>query len=316
MLLNNILVPLDGSPLAEAALPFAEVLATRCGARLTLIRAARSRSTRLTELGPSDQMRSIDDAEAYLQAIAERLGAEGYSVETGVPFGGDPAEWIVEESAYRKADLVVMATHDRVGLDHWLHGSVAEAVVHASTIPVMLVRAVGPQALAERFSSREPVVLVPLDGSERGDAAVPFARDLAQTIAARVVLVGVLPRPGQMVAAEGTVVAYTGDDFNRIDTEARAYLQASAVQFESPVQVELVVRYGEPAKEIAAAADEYAAATVVMGTHGRAGLVRSVLGSVAGGVLHHCTTPVILLHSKEVRSAEQPVGQVAAVVGD
>jgi nucleotide-binding universal stress UspA family protein len=315
MLLNNILVPLDGSPLAEAALPFAEVLATRCGARLTLIRAARSRSTRLTELGPAEQMRSIDDAEGYLRTVAERLGAEGYSVETGVPFGGDPAEWIVEESSYRKADLVVMATHDRVGLDHWLHGSVAEAVVHASTIPVMLVRAVGPRALAERFGSQEPVVLVALDGSDRAAAAVPFARDLAETTAAHVVLVGVLPRPGQMVAAEGTVVAYAGDDFDRIDSEARTYLHASAAQFGS-VPVELVVRYGEPAREIAAAADEYAAATVVMGTHGRAGLVRSVLGSVAGGVLHHCTTPVILLHSKEVRGAEQPAGQVAAVAGD
>jgi nucleotide-binding universal stress UspA family protein len=315
MLLNNILVPVDGSPLAEAALPFAEVLAVRSGARLTLIRAARSRSTRLTELGPVEQLRSIEDAEDYLRRVAERLGAEGYSVETGVPFGGDPAEWIVEESGYRKADLVVMATHDRVGIDHWLHGSVAEAVVHASTIPVMLVRAAGPRALADRFSTQEPVVLVPLDGSDRGDAAVAFARDLALTIGARVVLVGVLPRPGQMVAAEGTVVAYAGDDFDRIDSEARMYLQASAAQFESPTRVERVVRYGEPAREIAAAAEEYAAATVVMGTHGRTGLVRSVLGSVAGGVLHHCTTPIILIHSKEVRGAEQPVGQVAAVAG-
>jgi nucleotide-binding universal stress UspA family protein len=316
MLLNNILVPLDGSPLAEAALPFAEVLATRSGARLTLIRAARSRSTHLTELGPVDQMRSIDDAEGYLRTIAERLGAEGYSVETGVPFGGDPAEWIVEECSYRKADLVIMATHDRVGIDHWLHGSVAEAVVHASTIPVMLVRAVGPQASSERFRSQEPVVLVPLDGSDLGDAAVPFARDLAQTIGARVVLVGVVPRPGQMVAAEGTVVAYTGDDFDLIDGEARKYLHASAAQFGSPTRVELVVRYGEPSREIAAAAHEYAAAVVVMGSHGRTGLVRSVVGSVAGGVLHHCTTPVVVIHSKEVRGAEQPVSQVTAVAGD
>jgi nucleotide-binding universal stress UspA family protein len=315
MLLNNILVPLDGSPLAEAALPFAEVLATRSGARLTLIRAARSRSTHLTELGPAEQMRSIDDAEAYLRKIAERLGAEGYSVETGVPFGGDPAEWIVEESGYRKADLVVMATHDRVGLDHWLHGSIAESVVHASTIPVMLVRAVGPRASSERLSRQEPVVLVPLDGSDLGDSAVPFARGLAQTIGGRVVLVGVVPRPGQMVAAEGTVVACAGDDFDRIDHEARTYLQASAAQFESPTPVEPVVRYGEPSKEIAAAAHEYAAAVVVMGTHGRTGLVRSVVGSVAGGVLHQCTTPVILIHCKEVHGAEQPVGQVAAVAG-
>jgi nucleotide-binding universal stress UspA family protein len=141
------------------------------------------------------------------------------------------------------------------------------------------------------------------------------SRDLAETTGARVVLIGVLPAPGQTVAGEGTVVAYTGDDFDRIDAEARTYLQASAAQFESPIPVELVVRYGEPAREIAAAADEYAAATVVMGTHGRTGLVRSMLGSVAGGVLHRGTTPVILLHANEVRGTEQPVGQVAVASG-
>jgi nucleotide-binding universal stress UspA family protein len=315
-LLNNLLVPLDGSQLAEAALPFAQAVATRTGARLTLIRAARSRSSRLIELGPVEQLQSIDDAEGYLHRMAEGLGARGFSVETGVPFGGDPAQWIIEECGYRKADLIVMATHDRVGLDHWLHGSVAEAVVHASAIPVMLVRAVAPQALAERFGGHEPVLLVPLDGSELADAALPLAGGLAQTIGARIVLIGVIPKPGQLVGVEGAAVPYTGNDFEQVDAEARAYLKTSAAQFESPMRVECVLRYGEPAAEIAAAADEFAAAAVVMGTHGRTGLVRSMLGSVAGGVLHRCTAPVILVHSRLARGAEQPVGQVAAFAGD
>jgi nucleotide-binding universal stress UspA family protein len=75
------------------------------------------------------------------------------------------------------------------------------------------------------------------------------------------------------------------------------------------------VRYGDPAAEITAAAAEYAAAAVIMATHGRTGLARSVLGSVAGGVLHRGSTPLLLLHPPELRGAEQPATEAPAIAG-
>src|ERR1051326_1951099 len=120
---KNILVPLDGSLLAEAALPYAKALAARTGGRLTLVRAAHYASL----LGDKavEQHRSVEIAEDYLERQVERLAAEGYTGQAAVPFGGSTANWIVEEADIRGAELVVMATHDRVGADRWLHGRVA-----------------------------------------------------------------------------------------------------------------------------------------------------------------------------------------------
>src|SRR5689334_19312216 len=110
---RKILVPLDGTPVSETALPFAEALARRTGATVALIRTAHVQSSS-----------AIVDAEHYLTGFAEQLANRGLPAETGVAVGGAAADWIVEEISLRKADLVIMATHDRTGPDRWLHGSV------------------------------------------------------------------------------------------------------------------------------------------------------------------------------------------------
>src|SRR5207248_6958954 len=114
-MLKNILVPLDGSPLAEAALPYARAIASRAEASLVLVRAAH-RSSVSADVA-IDQLRAISQAEGYLTLLADSLKAHGFIVQTGVPFGGAPADWIVEETELRHIDLIVMATHDRIGPD-------------------------------------------------------------------------------------------------------------------------------------------------------------------------------------------------------
>ena len=291
MLIDRILVPLDGSALAEGALPFAEFLAARTNAQLILIREARS-------------IQAIPGCEDYLRSIAEKFAEGGIAVETGVPYAGKPAEWIVEEADVRKAGLIVMATHDRVGPDRWLHGSVAETVVHRATMPVMLVRG----NFRNNFTRQAPVLVLSLDGSDTAEAALPTARTLARAIGAKIVLVGVVPNPGQLVAGVGgAIVAYAGEDFDRLEAEAKAYLETSLAELRADgLLAEAVVRYGDPAGEIAAAANELPAAAIVMATHGRAGVTRMVIGSVAGGVLHHAAVPVVLVHPGAMRGAEEP----------
>ena len=305
-MLKNVLVPLDGSPLSEAALAYAEAIAARTHSTVTLVRAARVRSP----LGDAaiDQQRAIMDAEAYLNSKTETLTSRGIEVQLGVPYGGSIASWIVEESDLRSADLVVMATHDRVGPDRWVHGSIAEQVVNRSATPVLLVHGRDAFALAQRFSAPTPTLLVPLDGSDLGEAALPVANELARTMGAKVVLLGVVPRPGQLVAGQGTVVTYVASDHADLEAQAWAYLEASVGRAaHGGVNVETMLRYGEPATEIAALAAELGVAAVVMATHGRTGFVRSILGSVAGGVLHHSECPVLLIRPSELRPAEQPL---------
>jgi nucleotide-binding universal stress UspA family protein len=284
---------------------------------LTLVRVARNKSP-LDDLTYDAVQQTIEQAEDYLRVLAEDLTAQGFSVQTGVPYRGSAASWILEESQMRNVDLVVMATHDRVGPERWVHGSVAEAVVHGSTKPVMLLRATAAGQLAHPFEAREPLLIVPLDGSDLAETALPFAKELAQTTGARLVLVGVVPRPGQLVAGQGgAIVTYAGSEHSELEAEAQAYLEASVGRVGAiSTPVETVVRHGAPATEIAGAAQEYTAAAVVMATHGRTGLVRSILGSVAGGVVHHTSSPVVLIHPGEVRAAEEPLLHQAPAQAD
>jgi len=297
---RKLLVPLDGSPTSEAALPFAEGLAHRTGATIALIRAVHTQSMPL-----------IAEAEEYLARFAERLANRALAVETGVAFGS-AVEWIVEEIALRKADLVVMATHDRTGPDRWLRGSVAEAVVSRAPVPVLIVRAAQGMRPAERFERRQPTLVVALDGSDAAEAALPTAAQLAAELRAKLVLVSVLPKPGQLVYAEGIGVPHSQEDSERSQREAQAYLESVASQVGADLVLSATLRLGDPATEIVATAELHEAAAVVMATHGRTGVMRTLLGSVAGQVVHTGRLPVVLVRPAKLRGAEQPVGYSTA----
>ena len=220
--MENILVPLDGSSLTEVALPFASAIAARTGADLTLLHTARHR-TPFRDVGV-EQVRAIENGEEYLTGIASGLRKSGVGVDTHVSLGRSPAEWILEQSERPRKSLIVMATHDRAGPDRWLHGSVAEAVVHRTTVPVMLVRGTADVLVAQRFEMHEPTLLVPLDGSGLGDAALPFAGELARATGARVIFVAVVPNPGQPVAgAGGAILSYDGPEQGTLEAEAGPY---------------------------------------------------------------------------------------------
>jgi nucleotide-binding universal stress UspA family protein len=303
---TNILIPLDGSFVGETALPFARAIARRSGARLTLVRAART--PLFTGDHGVDQLRALTEAEQYLTGRAQQLAADGFTVETGVPLAGSAANWIVEEASMRKANLIVMGTHDRSGPNRWLHGSVAEAVVSRATVPVLLVRAADGMRPIEPFGGQPPELVVPLDGSSLAEAALPLARTMTKTFGGHVVLVGVIPSPAQLVAQQvGTIGAYVGSDYAQLEQDTRSYLELIAGGLTaSGLSVDTTVRQGKPATEIDEVARERGAAVVIMATHGRTGLVRALLGSVAGEVLHQGTSPVMLIRPVELRPAEVP----------
>jgi nucleotide-binding universal stress UspA family protein len=303
---DNILVPLDGSSVSEAALPYAEVLAARTGAKLTLIRAAQAPT--LAGVRPAAQLVAVTDAEVYLSSLAEELRGRRLNVETGVPYGLSPVDWIVEEISLRNADIVVMGTHDRAGVDRWLRGSVAESVVSHATVPVLLIRAADAMQPAEHFNTSQPVFVVPLDGSELAEAAVPVAMEFARCLNGRLVLVGVIPEAGQPVVDVWGIGTYAGADHARLEMDAQHYLAGASAQVEADgLTAYHVVRQGDPAREIALTAQERDAAAVVMATHGRTGVARVMMGSIAGKVLHNSVCPVIVVRPARLRGTEDPV---------
>jgi len=140
---ERILVPLDGSPLAEVALPKAvELLSAGPGATLILLRAAEART--LPGIDPIEaQMAVIQEAESYLDAVADRLREQGVSEVVTSAWYSSAAKAIVEAAYVRRVDVIVMSTHGRSGLPRALHGSVAESVLRATRTPILLVSAGG-----------------------------------------------------------------------------------------------------------------------------------------------------------------------------
>jgi nucleotide-binding universal stress UspA family protein len=140
MRFDKILIPLDGSRFAEAALPKAvELVRNNPGATLILLRAAEA--TTFPGVDPIDaQVSVVHEAEDYLETVAARLRADGVSgVRTSVWYGA-AAPAIIEATERAKADLIVMSTHGRSGVGRLIVGSVAESVVRGTRTPIFLIR--------------------------------------------------------------------------------------------------------------------------------------------------------------------------------
>ena len=150
---QNIMVPLDGSKLAECVLPYVEKLATCCGTKQVILasvteripgyRAIEDYSQPLEERLVSEAVgKKEKQAQRYLGRIAKTLEAKGIKVLTEVLLG-NPAEEIALYATNQKCDLIIMASHGRSGPSRWAHGSVADKVFRASCVPILMVRAPG-----------------------------------------------------------------------------------------------------------------------------------------------------------------------------
>ena len=144
---KEILLALDGSPLAEAAVPHARALAKAFGARVTLLSVVQPVGIypQSGVVGPvvsialnvEEEMESV---RRYLRTIAEQFEAEGINVEEVVR-EGDAASQICDYAHESRADLIVMSTHGRSGVQRWVYGSVADKVLRGAKVPILLIRA-------------------------------------------------------------------------------------------------------------------------------------------------------------------------------
>jgi nucleotide-binding universal stress UspA family protein len=141
---TNMLVPLDGSPFAEIALPHATALASKFNSKLTLVKVFETphvyQSVANQALLNDIHIAAIKEASDYLEAVKAKLTAEGFTVEIHFVEGDNVAAMLLEAIEASGADLVVMSTHGRSGLDRWRFGSVAQRVARHSPVPVVLIR--------------------------------------------------------------------------------------------------------------------------------------------------------------------------------
>src|SRR5579885_1897483 len=182
-----LLVPLDGSLLAECVLPTAISLGAHLRARVTLLHVM-ERAAPATVHGDR-HLTAASEAARYLDEVARRVAAGGVVVESHVHpnLEGDVAQSIVAHAADLDADLVILATHGAGGAKRVLFGSVAQQVLRKGVRPVLLIRPPEGQASREAAPTDVRRLLVPLDGQPPAEAALPIASVLAQAYAAELV---------------------------------------------------------------------------------------------------------------------------------
>lgn len=302
---KQILVPLDGSELAEVALPYAEELAVRLGMGMKLLRVVTLPV--YSELSGGvytleQEAASRSGAQEYLERVSCNLKVKGIDVQPDIKCGA-AAEEIMVYAAKDEIALVVLATHGHSGVLRWALGSVADKVTRGTEKPVMLIRAKGqhPAKPAQQILKK---ILVPLDGSTEGEAVIPHVDWLASGLGAEIILFQALAGGYHTITAKGYGYAiYPEQQIASDKAFAEKYLSGVGKQLkEKNIKLGEKVRLGNAAEEIIEFADEVGVDLVAMSTHGRSGVGRWVLGSVAEKVLHEGNKPLLLVRSPGART--------------
>jgi nucleotide-binding universal stress UspA family protein len=296
---SKLLIPLDGSKTAERVLPYARYLAARLKLRVELM--AIIEMTELAAHAPPGRApvyeKMVDNetarSEAYLNGVAATFG--GMEVQCTVE-KGRPGEVLARRSGAGSGLLMAMTTHGRSGVGRVLMGSVAEKVLRTAG-STLIVRADDetPTVLDAKFAA----IIVPLDGSELAAAVLPQAAELARALGAEVILFRAYHIPYSAYADEESLALANYDQLTvEMRDEATKYLEEKAAELRrlGVEKVSCVSREGRPADEIIALGRKTADNLIVMGSHGRSGVERWVLGSVAETVARHAAGPVLIAH--------------------
>ena len=237
------------------------------------------------------------EASSYLAEVASRLEGSGIKVTTTVRCG-PAAEAILDYVEQTNIDQIVMATHGYSGISRWVHGSVAERVTVSASVPVLLVRAhdVVETPTHEPHSCRR--ILLPLDGSAVAKQALPRATAVAKALDAEIVLF--------RVPAIYTSLSLAGEGYMPLDhlmdtatDDAQDYLDGIASRLTAQgLRASTALRIGGVANAIIEYAEEYEIDLIAMCTHGRTGLARWALGSVADRVLRAGRIPLLLVRAR------------------
>ncbi len=293
-MIKKIVVPLDGSELAEGILPHVKEIASRTGAEMVLL-------TSVVDVGVWDATvtaallgKEEELAGAYLDAKAGELRAAGFTVRARV-LQGPAAEAILGAAREEAASLIAISTHGRSGLSRWIFGSVAVKIVQSTDRPLLVVR----PAEKAPASAQIRKILVPLDGSDVAEAVLPFVEELANAVGAAVVLFNAIPPLAAYPGFETAQPVLVGRVIEEMQDDARKLLTRVAKEMEGRgVTASMVVTVALAVDGIIHAAEETGADLIALGTHGRSGLGRMVLGSVADGVIRRSTVPCLLVNPK------------------
>ena len=294
---TRLLIPLDGSKTAEQVMPWARAFAEGFKLPVELLAVIDVEAL----LTSADRARHLDklvetltrESKANLERISGRF--VGTKVRRSIEQGG-AAELIVKKAKSGKTTLIAMTTHGRSGVNRWLLGSVAEKVLRATTNPVLLVKAdhEGQTTQIAGLTS----IIVPLDGSELAETVLPTVIRISKKLHLEVFLIRVYSNPYSGFISGGGPYAVNLDALLKgIRDQARDYLEAKMAELRKRgvEDVSYLLQEGLAADEIVSVAEQTPESLIVMCSHGRSGVKRWVLGSVAETVVRHANNPVLVV---------------------
>lgn len=295
---SGILVPLDGSTVAEQVLPYAQALLPP-GGELILLAVVEELGAGHDVLGQlfvdvEDLQESLEQlARGHLRRAGSLIQDENHSLRLEVA-RGDPAAQIVQVATELQVEMIAMTTRGHGAVGRSVFGSVADRVARSSPIPVFLLRALGA---GERLGSIRRVV-VPLDGSPLALEAVPWARVWAERLGVPILLVTAVDMMRAVPFELGAVVAFDSAMYeelvNQLEAAAISMLEDVSQQLQREgVQSTSQVLRGSPFHVIADAVGD--GDLIVMTSHGRSGMRRWLLGSVAEKLVREAPVPTILV---------------------
>jgi nucleotide-binding universal stress UspA family protein len=293
-----IVVPLDGSELSERAIPYALLFAKTFGGRVLLATVWEGAEEALTHVLPAVSEDIFKEGERfyekYLAKTAEKYAIEGVKIDAEV-FAGNAAETLLKLVEDRHADVLALATHGRSGVGRWWFGSVSGEVIHRATVPRLVV---GPKVLSQPARAiKVDGVLVPLDGSKLAESALEHGVRIAKQFGAALHLAQVISPTSQTFLFDMPSVA-TLDIQGQIEQGVNEYLHKTGQRLAAQAQVKTCVLRGPPADALADYVEAQGIDLVVMASHGRGGLARVALGSIADRMLQS-DAPVYLVKPVE-----------------
>jgi nucleotide-binding universal stress UspA family protein len=313
MMFKHILVPLDGSSLAECVLPHIAAMAKSGQVEVTLLRV-------LDQMDASSQPVSVDpldwqihkaEAENYLKEISQRLSKTGIQSDI-VTLEGKAAEAVIEYAHEKKVDLIILSSHGQSGISGWNVSSVVQKIIYRVRTSIMIVRAYQP-IVEEVDTLSYQRIIAPLDGSSRAEFALPVISRLSHAHNAEVVIIHIVRQPEMP-----RKIPLTQDDIDLLNQliernrqEAEKYLTDLSTRVDVDIQTRLLVS-DKVISALHSQVEKDMGDLVVFCAHGYSGETRWPYGSVVISFIAYGQTPLLVLQDLPYERIEHTPAEIAS----
>lgn len=308
---EHILLPLDGSSLAELVLPHAVALSEAFNSKLTLLRVVYKDNDEEQNniVNPMAWQIKKSEAEAYLKSVHNHLAEVNVDSEIKI-MEGKPAQQIIDFAQNEGVELIIMSSHGSSGVSAWNINSNVQKVLLRAFVPVMIIRAYQEQA-GSLTGLKYQRLFLPLDGSKRAECILPMAKSICSAQDSKVFLTHIIEEPRlprqTPVSDEVKNIIEQLKDLNF--KEAKTYLAQLKEQFE-PDRVETIIESSEkPSITMHNIIDREQIDLVMLSAHGYSGESRWPYGNIALSFIVYGTTPLIIMQDLSIEEVGKTLAE-------